>query len=633
MSTQDLTESAFARLVIMLEGFGNSLNDAHEIALHALVESMTDMAQGKLQGRYTFGLPTGMGKTRAIIAWVSALHALGMDRQYSLAVSASKVEALCQLKRDLVSEGVPAEKIGLLHSYRHNPSLPVGPVMVEGFASEPSTEANDERPILLVTHNRIRAGNLKQFNLYQGQPRNLLLWDESLIVSDSSYILSHLLEGSIGFLERAYKDEEGYGDLIHYLNACSAVVARVLTCLKKEGSKTVEAITTLPACPPHQLAQFKAVLAERLSPNDAIKTLLDLVPYPLRVVWTGQGGLVSYRISVPNAIKNVLVLDASQPIRKLVHLDGSIQDAERCLPSVRRLGMPLAQLKRFDDVTLHQLHSGGGRSTLQKDFAQKYRQDRKISGEIVEVVNNIPKGEGVLIFTYKSLTSGGPHYRNTLLRDMADAGIDITTTLSNGKQRVNVVTWGMETSLNDYAFCAHVILAGVLQRDGVDIAGSYLGQRDNLKADISRKIVQDLLLSEVVHVIYQALSRGACRVVKNGYASKMTGYIIHRDDAIREELEKVMPGVGWKTWNAKRITVKPGEIKARANEVSNFLDRISPSTPHISCRQLKQQLNLKHIPTQTFNRVVNKALEVNRNWIRSAQSLIQGYSVFEKSSS
>jgi hypothetical protein len=30
---------------------------------------MTEMAQHRRQGRWAFGLPTGMGKTSAIIAW------------------------------------------------------------------------------------------------------------------------------------------------------------------------------------------------------------------------------------------------------------------------------------------------------------------------------------------------------------------------------------------------------------------------------------------------------------------------------------------------------------------------------------------------------------------------------------
>ncbi|MCS6319982.1 MAG: hypothetical protein H8K05_19875 [Nitrospira sp.] len=629
MPEQELTDRAFARLVTALERFGNTLSDDHETALFALVEAMTAMANGTMKGRYAFGLPTGMGKTRAIIAWVSALHALGLDKTYSIAVAASKVEALCQMKRDLISEGVPAERIGLLHSYRWNPNSSNGPMVDDGYASEPSTEANDERPIMLITHSRIRGGNLTRFNAYRGKPRHLLIWDESLIVSDSSFIVTRLLAGSIGFLERAYGEEAQYTEFIAYLNACAEAITATLIRLKEVASTELEGVIRLPACNLEKLAEFKAILADLQAPQEPLITLLDLIPYPLRVVATGQGGVVSYRVSVPSEIQNILVLDASQPIRKLVHLDSTIKDAEQCFPSIQRLKMPLANLKRFDQVTLYQMHSGGGRSTLQKDFAQRYRQDRKIAQEIIDVVRAIPADEGVLIFTYKSHTTGGPHYRNILLKDLEAAGIDISARLQSGESRLNIVTWGMETSLNNYAYCSHVILAGVLQRNPVDIAGAYLGQTDNLRAKVSAGIVKDILLSEAVHVIYQALSRGTCRVVANGVAKPMTGYLIHRDDAIQEELEKVMPGVGWESWKARYIEVKPGTINALVGEVSTYLQQLPSSLSRISTRQIKKSLNLTHVPSMTFTHAIQKLVGFeDAGWILTGRSLVRGSAIF-----
>jgi hypothetical protein len=40
----------------------------------------------------------------------------------SVAISASQVEALCQLKRDLIDNGVPEQEIGLVHSYKFDPA-------------------------------------------------------------------------------------------------------------------------------------------------------------------------------------------------------------------------------------------------------------------------------------------------------------------------------------------------------------------------------------------------------------------------------------------------------------------------------------------------------------------------------
>src|SRR5438552_100884 len=65
-------------------------------------------------GGTVLALPTGMGKTSAIAAFVAALHRL--DIGVAVAVAASKVEALCDLKRKLVRLGVAEAKVGLKHS-------------------------------------------------------------------------------------------------------------------------------------------------------------------------------------------------------------------------------------------------------------------------------------------------------------------------------------------------------------------------------------------------------------------------------------------------------------------------------------------------------------------------------------
>ena len=149
LSHERLTAPAFKLLVRLLTDYDNALSEGHASALMALVGLMTKMAQGELKGRWAFGLPTGMGKTSAIIAWTATLVAARLDH-ISVAVSCSKVEALCQMKRDMIAQGVPTDRIGLIHSYRD--------------ASEPSTEGAD-RQIMLVTHARVRDGD----KLAQGQ--------------------------------------------------------------------------------------------------------------------------------------------------------------------------------------------------------------------------------------------------------------------------------------------------------------------------------------------------------------------------------------------------------------------------------------------------------------------------------
>src|SRR5690606_4528142 len=140
---KSLTICAYDILVADLERTGNVLSDSHKNALTALIEEMTGYATGRVVGRRVFSLGTGCGKTSAIIAWITALYRLGYH-SVAVSVSASKVEALCDLKRDLIAHDVPESLLGIKHSHRE--------------ASLAST-GNDDRLYQLVTHARVRAGN------------------------------------------------------------------------------------------------------------------------------------------------------------------------------------------------------------------------------------------------------------------------------------------------------------------------------------------------------------------------------------------------------------------------------------------------------------------------------------------
>ena len=68
---------------------------------------------------------------------------------------------------------------------------------------------------------------------------------------------------------------------------------------------------------------------------------------PLRMVRHNKTAAISYRITIPQALKSVLVLDASYPIRTLEQNDKTLQDAET-LPSCVREGIKFDAIKRFD---------------------------------------------------------------------------------------------------------------------------------------------------------------------------------------------------------------------------------------------------------------------------------------------
>lgn len=626
ISHVDLSIPAYNRLDQLLHDRGNKLSQDHRLALYALVGTMTEMAQHRLTGRWAFGLPTGTGKTTAIAVWCATLKA----DHISVAVSASKIEALCELKREMIKQGVEPKKIGLIHSKKYDPekvdAVRAGGREADRYASEPSE--GEDRQIMLVTHQRVRGCSLDSFNLYKGKPRDLLLYDESLVVSDSLGIPVNMLKGALGWLKGTHGTKEKYSAVISYLDRA----VDEITNAHSDGGE----IITLPERTEEQISGYREVLGKSMV-LDPVRSLLDLYDQQIRVIPTGQGGVVWYNVSVPSSIKNILVLDASQPIRKLVHLDPTIKDAEKGLPQIKLVGTPLSNIKKFDNVTIRQMFAGGGRSTMTDHFARDNAEDRKVSQAVIEVVKAVPDDEAVLIFTYKHRPTDKVDFPKIILGDLEDAGVKIGATvditLPNGttetRPRINVVTWGMETSTNDYDHCSHVILAGVLQRSPVDLAAAFLGQTDNFTQDIGYQVVKELQSSEVCHMIYQALSRGRCRKVSNGQALPMTGWIIHKDDQIKKEMEKVLPGASWKVWQSEHFAQSTKVIATLAAKIEETLDGLSKDVAKVSTMKLRGMLEAKAVPQRTWHHALQRYLDSEPEWCLEGRSLVRWTTLFD----
>lgn len=616
-----LTAGAFELLKGLLEGYGNVLSEPHEAALYALLGLFTKSAQRKLRGRYAFPLPTGCAKTTAVIAWCAMVAALGYDH-ISVSIAASKVEALCELKRALIAQGVPADKIGLLHSYRHDPAkVTQGRSMPDGFASEPATADNDSRQFMLVTHQRVRtAAGLNLFNTYRGKPRDLLIYDESLLASDSVGLTVGLLRADAAWVAARATTQPSFKKLADYLAQCLSIIDEELARQKVHAVTAPPALTLPPLADP-EMAELKALLSRHPLLSEA-NALLGIAREQVRVLASGEDGVLWYEVSVPAELRNIVILDASFPIRKLTRLDKTIHDAERVLPELKRLGASLSALKRYDDVTVYQWFRGGGRGAMTDDFAQPVGK-REVAREIVEVVRSVPVDESILVFVFKA--RGGSDkvdFAKTLLRDLEEAGIDTQARTPQGKPRINVLTWGNETSLNDYAHCAHVVLAGVLQRSSIDLAASYVGQVNDLSARVTQDQVKDLALSEVCHLVYQALSRGSCRVIDKGRAKRMTAYIVHKDIGIRPVLSGVMPGVHWRTWETKRAEKDRGVIAQLAAKIAEHLSTLPPEVDAVSVRDLKKAPGLGECHDSVFKKARDKALSLVP-WSLSGRTLVR----------
>jgi len=336
---------------------------------------------------------------------------------------------------------------------------------------------------------------------------------------------------------------------------------------------------------------------------------------PLRVVPTSQGGgaIVTYDITVPRSLGNVIVLDASYPIRQLEKLDRSIHPAPGFIGAV----------KRYDNVVIYHLRNGCGRRAMEQSFDEDKAEDRRVSRELCDVISGIDPDEGVIVFTFKA---DKVDMRGALERDLKEAGVDTRAKLKPGpdgveRPRFRFLTWGQETAINDHGDCSNVVFAGVIHRSETDLAASIVGQQDNLLAPVTGSQIIEVRRSENAHALYQAMSRGSCRETVDGQAKPMRVWLIHYDKQLPRSIDKVMPGVKWETWAPKFLDPIQSKVEELALQVLAHLRHLGPEITKVSTRAVKQTLGLSDTPDRTFTRVVRQVDEADGGWSLCKRSL------------
>jgi len=620
--TAVLTDRSFLIQNENMIRFGNKPTHAHRAALKDVLDLYSKLAFGETTGRFAVPLGTGLGKTMGIISWITALHQLGHDH-ISVAVCASQVESLCDIKRALINNGVPEERIGLWHSYPHDPIktkeyLKGDRPDLKGFASLPSTTDHRSKQILLVTHSRLRGkGSIDEYNTHEGKPRNLILWDESLFLSDCMSVEEWRLNRATNWLN----DTPGHNkELVHYLKHC-------LWRFKEEkdnkqvlgrGADTV----IMPYLTNQQLDAYEESIPQGFE-GDTIRAFLSMSHYPLRIFESKESGLITYNPVINPDLKNIVVLDASFPIRKL----------ERLNPDIKVLGASNASLVSYENVKIHQLLFHSGRGSMEKHLTKLRRTDDGALKDVIDVIIKTSQEEAILLFTFKTRDKRFD-YISDLKKALRKHGIDPDQMIlvkqgynETYKRRINFLTWGNETSLNRYSYCSTVIFAGVLHRSRTDLASHYVGQLNDIYADIDPKELQDIENSEICHCLYQAMSRGSCRIIENGKAKSMNVWLIHRYDNIRPVINEVMPRVKWRKWHPRFIVLE-SKVKSVTKKIIKYLNSLSLETNSISTQKIKKGLKMKDVPRATFSRALKEEDIGKTGWLLLGRSLIRGKACF-----
>jgi len=628
-----LTMFGFLFLTESLRKYRNIPSFEQLIALLELMGTYSAIVQGKKSGRFAFPLSCGLGKTQSIVALIKAVTALMMEDDISITVCASKVEALCDIKRELMEYNVVQEKlIGLIHSYQYDSKvaeefLNDRSQLPDGYASMPATEDNDERPFLLVTHARVRGkGDTEVFNTFRGKPRNLIIWDETLFISDTRAIAARHFKGGFQYLSTVYGKSKELKPVLEYFSKCLGMI---------EKAKSGQSLT-FPRLSADEVSRYRQALEKDIMVNGGkkvssirvafnavakpLRRFLTISQNPVRLIKTSEDdGYLSFDIVVDPELENIVVLDASHNIRELVKLDKTIRQADYC-----------EDIVSYENVKIRKMDHFSGRHTMEKLFGKKDAKDRKISLEIAEVIREIPQDEGVIVFTFKPK---GVDFEKILKTDLKSSGVDLEATVpvlqddegktvTVHKPRFVWLTWGNETSLSRYSYCKNVIMAGVLHRSELDLAACACGQSNDLQKTISTRELRSIRESEIAHCLYQALSRGSCRVVTHGTTQPMNVWFFHKGDEIRTILDRVVPEAQWLEWEPKYLSTD-GKIRKIASTIEDYLKGLDNSVEKVSTSKIKKELGLKSEPRMTVTCALQSVADNISGWTLQGRSMVR----------
>jgi hypothetical protein len=669
--TTPVIELAMQKVVASMER-RNVLSPEHHQALLGIIGNIVLQASGQNPGRHVARLDTGMGKTSCVLAVLSAMYECGVP--WPILVCASKVEQLCTLYRGLTNSpddreepgyGMPKDIVGLwFKAQRFDPEVAEqikNGTPRDGYTSEQPTTEHHTKQFLLCTHNRVRGQRdsadsqarlreMLHFTTAKGDriKRPCVIWDESLIVSDSLYVnLADLAEQFKGYQARSEyfgkvtKTPE-LGSCLEWIDECLKTLRREY---KAQENRYRPKLVMLPQRDEQTIEGYKQVVpASWRREESAFTTLCDMAHMPLRLVVPKQGpAVVTFRIAVPPEMDDIIVLDASWPIRTALRLDPTLNDLSR-LPGVDVLDKPL---KSYDLVELKTITHGSGKDTVKRNFGRKEREQRTVSQEICGIVTSLPPDEAVLIFVPKA---NGVDCAKILSEDLRDAGVNLDSpfvtndpgyAIGRKRKRINIATWGMETADNAWSHCQHVILASTQRRADGDMAALKLAQEGKLDSVVTDADVETVENGEVLHTIYQALSRGACRETINGQAKRMVGYLIHPSpDAVVRGLREVMPVGHASPAETQHIeqpaVVSLGQphssslIQEYAETVMAFLNRQPETVTSVSSFTIKQECSLRLLSFRRWQSTVEAVCAAASAWSFSGRSFTRKSSPFPR---
>ena len=531
----------------------NQPSPEHQDAGWQLLRAMVDQLYGVRTGRYAYALPCGAGKTEAVVALLAAMVSLRIfGSGKTVLVVAQQVNALCVVKQKLIDAGVPEHAVGIVHS------KPVAPF--------PSTK-EQKRPIMLATHARIQHdGSLPECcRNKDGKLHDLVIWDEALISTDA---VTLTLDSTLTAL-RHFADSGKCSTVAEAYKRLDLAVEREQA-TQQAGQSPCELAPTVTEqeaeLMQHEMRTIGYLDNTGRTLREQALCAVSLIRNPISLVDPRNGNsaaLMRYVVKVPDALANIVILDASHAIDELRQADSTI-----------RVGTTeaMTSFKDFGNVAVIHYPVASGRSTM--------KEDGKAISEAVRIAKELPQDERALFVTFKDW------HEARLMDELHAAGVPLGRNMPNGGFWLNVITWGKHTSDNSYTDCRHVVLVGLHRLPRLALASQLAAQKRDLTHRRDKSGLLGLEQSVIAGDVMQAMNRGCMRLTDaEGKAHPMTVHIIAKDD-LRQLLERAMPGLGWETATIKDPTRTENATKMIADYVlglSAEVEKISKQSVFTAC--------------------------------------------------
>jgi hypothetical protein len=499
-----LSHQALNDLEATLSSFGSSLSPSGRTALQALLESLEAGLRGILPPSYYLSaIDPGTGKSLAVASFLKAWKACGFLPDSSVLVG---VSSLAEVDSYLQHAGLSREEVGVLT--RNEPLNALGaPKAAHGATRVLFTT---QQMIQNRTRGRLFA-DAADFH-YQGKPRNLRIWDESLTlggavtlrVDDLGLLASPLRQKNPAFVEAV----KAFQRLLWDASAGQAIQV------------------------PHELnVPLKA--AERL-PADALETLdrlKKLAGQEVRLVDGSNGDIQLSGASpaLPDDFAPAVILDASGRVRSTYKL------WEERLGTLTRLPAAASDYRNLD---LHLWPRGSGKQSMTIPSVRA-----AIVRAMADVINE--DDEDWLVIHYKD--------QPAIFRDL------MALVEHRADERLHALTWGRHHGTNRFAGIRNIMIVGQLTYGEAAYRSKASAAVGGGAVELTSGELAELESGEFSHHLLQALCRASVRSGQGGVAGACRAYVVANPlIATPERLHVIFPGSRVGEWRPAPPTTAKG---------------------------------------------------------------------------